>query len=187
MLFAWSLAMHLIAPLNEIGVQDLPEDKAMIGLFRGFIEEPGVYRFPAKNREGEELTPQELATWSQRHVDGPTGILVYRPTGSEPVSTPKMAIELASSFGVALIVAMIVGRLSGRFGPKVLTVTLIGLLAWVEFDVSYWNWHGFSTRFVTASFVSHLIGWLLAAIAIVAIVKPVRSMNWTQKIPGAGD
>ena len=51
----------------------------------------------------------------------------------------------------------------------------MGLLAAIMTIVPYWNWYGFPTDFSLAQIIQHTVGWLLAGIALAAIVRPASA------------
>ena len=38
--------------------------------------------------------------------------------------------------------------------------------------VPYWNWYGFPPDFTLGQIIEHAVGWLLAGIALAAMVRP---------------
>src|SRR5687767_7993346 len=82
-MFLWSFVSHVTLPIGEIGVKSLPNDTVVMSELRSNINEPGLYIYPGMNMEN--TTEAEMAAWTDKYKAGPRGILVYSPTGDEPM------------------------------------------------------------------------------------------------------
>jgi hypothetical protein len=69
---------------------------------------------------------------------------------------------------------LIGGIVGGSYGQRVLFVALLGLIAWLSINVSYWNWYGFPTAFVLGEGIDQVVGWLLAGLAMAKIIRPAE-------------
>jgi len=138
---------------------------------RASIQEPGFYFFPGMDMS-REPTPEEESAWNAKYLAGPTGVLVYHPTGSAPMSPKQLINELLSNIVAAILAAFVISHVTGGFGRRALIVTLLGLFAWMSISVSYWNWYGFPASTTIAEAVDQVGGWLFGGLALAAIVKP---------------
>lgn len=69
----------------------------------------------------------------------------------------------------ALILSQV--RVGASYWTRVAIVTLLGIFAFVTVIVPYWNWYSFPADFVTSEAIEHAVGWLLAGLALAAIVR----------------
>ena len=169
--FIWGAITHVVLPLGEMGIQNLPNEEGIVDELKEGISEPGLYFFPGMDMN-RKLSPEEQQAWEAKYTAGPTGILVYHPTGTKPLSAKLLLTELVADIAAALLAAFILSHTIGSFSMRVLLVGLIGIMAWFSISVSYWNWYGFPTAFTMAEGIDQFVGWLLAGAPMAAIVKP---------------
>lgn len=161
-MFAWSAFLHMATPLGEAGIKNLPGEAVVLPAMKLGIPEAGMYMFPAMDKEpsGE---PSEA--WLEKHRTGPAGILIYKPVGGEAMSPRMFIVEFGSDVVAALIAASVLG-IAARSGCSRCCGFCIGLglglFAWVNVDVSLWNWYGFPQEMLLANLADQGIGWLLA-------------------------
>ncbi|MFQ5926675.1 MAG: hypothetical protein ACE5MH_04490 [Terriglobia bacterium] len=177
-LFLWGALFHMVLPLSEVVIKEIPNEEPVLATLRDTIHEPGFYFIPGMGRSpGMSEEQQQAATrqWEEKYRAGPTGILVYHPEGREPLAPKELVIQLLSSIAAALIAAFLlaqaVGGLAG-FGARVLFVALLGLFATLVSDVPYWNWYRFPTDYTLAVLADHVIGWGLAGTVLAWNLKP---------------
>jgi hypothetical protein len=84
-------------------------------------------------------------------------------------------IEFATNCAEALLLAFLLTRCraKGVFERAQLT-GLMGLVAFIGLEVSYWNWYGFSPRFVMGNLVDIVVGWYLAGLVLGWLMKKMR-------------
>lgn len=169
-LFCWGAFSHMVLPLGEVGVKTMPNEMPVMTAMKSNINESGLYFYPGLV-EGHAATAEQQAVWGEKYKAGPRGILIYHPTGADPMSTSFMAVELLSNILSCIIAAFVISLTVSSFFGRIISSTIFGVVAWLSIDVSYWNWYGFPTDYITAQGVGHLVGWLLAGIPIAALIK----------------
>jgi hypothetical protein len=167
-LFLWGAFSHMVLPLGEVGVRTIPDEPALMEAMRMSMSEGGFYLFPGEGARGSE---DERAAWTARHRQGPTGVIVYHPTGKEPMPPSMLLTELVSDILAALIAAFVVSRLAGARWFRLQVVILLGLLAWLAVDVPYWNWYRFPADFTLAALVDAIVAWTLVGFVVTWFVK----------------
>ena len=110
--------------------------------------------------------------WEARYRTGPTGMLIYHPTGETAVSPKKLLIQLLSNLLAAAIVAFVVSLMLAPYWQRVLAIALLGGFACLTISTIYWNWYGYPTSFFIAQVIDQVVGWLLAGLAIAKVVPP---------------
>ena len=169
-LFMWGAFSHMVLPLGEAGIKSLPNEAAVMAAMKSNITEPGLYFYPGMPG-GHSANEAEQAAFEAKYKAGPHGILVYHPTGGEIMPPSMLLTELLSNILAAIAAAFVISVMVSTFLGRVIAAGVFGLVAWLSVDVSYWNWYGFPTDYIAAQMGDQVIGWLLAGLAIAAIVK----------------
>lgn len=162
-LFVWGFISHMLLPLGEVGIKVMPNEEPVMAAMSESLSEPGFYFFPGAG--GHEMTQE----WTEKYRQGPIGVLIYHPTGREPLSPGQLLFELLFNIlaaGVATFLLVSASDSLDGYGPKVLFVTLLGLLPGFDVDAGYWNWYGFPGDYTVAVMADHLIGWLVAGLVL---------------------
>lgn len=167
-LFAWGAISHMLTPLGEMGFKNLPDEGPVLTTLGASIPEAGLYFYPGLDMK--KATAEERAAWAEKIKSGPSGLLLYRPSGGEAMSPRQLGSELLSNIFAAWIAAIVVAMISAPFGRRVLVVGLLGLFAWLSISASHWIWYGFPTAFVAAELIEQVVGWLFAGLVIAKIV-----------------
>lgn len=168
-MFVASAITHMALPLGEVGIQRLPNEEAVVAALRENLRDRGFYFFPAM---ADGATAEQQQRWAEAYRRGPTGILVYRPQGSEPLSAGQFATECFSNILVALVAAWLLAQTGlASFAARVLFVAALGLVASLAIDVSQWNWYGFPGDFMLASMADQVISLAAAGLAMGRLVK----------------
>ena len=98
-MFLWSFVSHTVLPLGEVGVKMLPNEPAVMSAMKANISEPGFYFYPGMDM-AHDVSAEEQAAWAERYKAGPRGILIYHPTGAEPMG-PGMLLTVLLSGALA--------------------------------------------------------------------------------------
>lgn len=169
-LFIWGALSHTVFQIGDAGVKMVPNEAAIIANLKSNVTEPGFYVIPGMDT-AHQASEAEQAAWAEKYKAGPTAILIYHPTGQEPMSGKQLGVELASNIVACWLVAFILAMGIPSFIKKVIAATLIGLVGWVSILVSFWNWYRFTDAIVLAELCDQVISWFLAGIVIALIVR----------------
>lgn len=173
-IFIWSALSHMVFGLGDAGIRTFPDEAQMIAAIREGVPEPGFYFFPGMDTT-RKLSAEEQKQWEEKYSNGPTGIMILQPKGSDPMMARQLPTELASNIFCALIAACLLSQTlaaGGTFLGRVGFVALLGLFASVTIDVSYWNWYAFPASYTLSVMADAVIGHALAGLVLAAIVKP---------------
>ena len=170
LMFNWGFLTHMVLPFGELGVRKLPDEPSVFAPIRSTVKEPGFYVFPAMDMNAPE---SEREACLEKAKQGPIGVLIVKPQGSEIVLPKLLLNELATNMTSALLAALFLSQLraGARYWTRVGLVTLLGLFALVTVDFPYWNWYSFPAEFVASEAVEHIVGWFLVGLALAAIVR----------------
>ena len=172
-LFLWSGLSHSVLLIGT-GFTPLPQEEATVSALSSAIKEQGLYFFPG--RDFRHSTPEQEASWLERHRTGPTGIIIYRPVGGEPFSASKLLIQLLASFVTALIISYVASLMVVSYWERVVAITLLGLMACSAVSVIYWNWYEFPASFFVAQMVDQVVGCFLAGLVIARVTPLGQAM-----------
>ena len=168
-MFLWGAISHMLLPSCGLGMKALPEEDRILAVLKSSIPEPGVYVFPWD----EPRTDMEH-TETPALVDGPNGLLVYRPHGSWDVGARQPIVELLADIGCALVAGAALFASRSRlpsYARRAAFVAVLGLLPWLAITVSNWNWYHFPTPYLLADLVDQVVGFALTGLVLAATVK----------------
>jgi hypothetical protein len=169
-MFVWGAVGHMFLGIGTAGVMPMPNEPVMTAAMKANISDPGIYFLPGIDMK-KQVSKEEEDAWTAKYKDGPNAMLIYRPTGEDPISVKRLGVELASNIAAALVVGMILIFAYVSWGRGVIISTLVGLAAWLSINVSYWNWYGFPTNFVTSELIEQVFGWILSGFVMGYILR----------------
>ncbi len=171
-MYVWTSVAHMVLPLGAIGVSEISknEDSFLASLHATLGETHGMYVFPSG---GDTTDASALQQYAQKVANGPSGLLIYHPSGAQSLSASQLGIEfLVELIQALLVVALLSQSRLETFGSRAAFVTIAGVLAAVATHVSYWNWYGFPASYTVAYIFIQIVGF-----AIVGIVAAILMRN----------
>lgn len=174
--FAWATIAHLATGLAETGVSELPSEQAVVSSMKANIPQSGMYIIPGWDLGPNATHAQRMAAMKDltpKIKAGPTGLLIYHPQGSDPLSPRQMLTELLTNMVQMTIVAFLVGMASlATFRARWRFATAAGVLAAISTNISYWNWYGFPGNYTLAEIAIIAMGFVCGGIVVASMVKP---------------
>ena len=167
-MFIWSAVAHVATPLATIGFQPLPHEQAVVAAMQpATTDKPGLYIMPWVDPKDPQMMQK---TADLMKTEG-AGIFVYAPphaAGGDPTNmAPMLVVEFLKQFVEALIAAYLVASMVGlAFAGRVGAVTLIGVVAGIATNVSYWNWYRFPLDYTLAQVFIEIVSAFVAGLAI---------------------
>lgn len=175
-MFIWSAIAHMLLPLGEIGIREMPNETAvMTAMHTNIGEAPGLYIFPGLGL-GPNATREEkheaMKHAGERLLQNPSGILMYHPAGRQMAMGRWLTVEFITELIEAILaVALLAQTRLITFGGRVGFVFVAGILAAIATNVSYWNWYGFPTNYTLSYMVIQIVGFLCAGIVAALVLK----------------
>jgi hypothetical protein len=174
-MFVWGGFSHLVLFIGT-GFKPLPNEDKVMEVLKTNIPDQGLYFFPGKDFKNS--TKEQDQVFEGKFRNGPVGLLVYRPVGGNPFSPGKLITQLLSTFLSVFLAVIIVSGIYAGYWKRVLTVTLLGLLACAAVSSIYWNWYEFPTSFFIAQILDMVIGFFLAGLVICKVIpKQISDRN----------
>lgn len=175
-MFVWMSIAHMVLPLGEAGVKEIPNEPPVLSAMQASMgARSGVYVFPGSGLPPDATADQRSAAmreYNGKLAASPSGFLVYHGPGVA-YSLPKLlGTEFALEVVEALLAAWLLGLtvLTG-FMARTAFVTVVGVVAAITTNVSYWNWYGFSGIYTEAYVFTQAAGFLCAGLAIAAVTR----------------
>jgi hypothetical protein len=172
-IYVWGALSHMVLQKGA-GFSRIPDEQRVVTTLQGSLAADGLYFFPGPDFSGR-ATPEETAAWERRFLAGPTGMIVYHPAGSLPVSGRKLVVQLLADMIAAAVAVHVARRMRGNVWANALGVGLLGVFAIASVATIYWNWYGFPQAFFVAQCIDMIAGWSLTGVAIAAIVTGRRA------------
>jgi hypothetical protein len=178
-MFIWSAVAHMMTPLGHAGMnyKELPNESAMLDAMKtGVGDKAGLYLLPGM-AVGDNPTHEEekeaMKSYEEKLAKNPSGLLLYHPAGSRPMDMVRfLTIEflkqlLVSILAVVLLAQTRIATYVGRVG----FVFVVGLVAAITTNVSYWNWYGFPGAYTGPYMIIEIVGFLVAGLAAALVVR----------------
>lgn len=172
--FLVSSIWHMASGVGQVGIQNLPNEDAVVSAMRGSIHSSGLYFFPGID-VGATGSKQKAsqAPYLERYKTGPTGILIYHPGGQELAFAKLLTLQFLTGLSGALLLALVLAMTvnTTTFLKRVLLVLAISLFAVVIYEIPYWNWYGFPTDYTIAHAAGWMVSWTAAGLAMAALIR----------------
>jgi hypothetical protein len=174
-MFIWTSIAHLVLPLGEAGIREIPNESAVLSAMQSNIsDQNGLYIFPGmgvgKNATGQEKN-EAMKQMAAKAASGPSGLLMYHAT--RPFTFGKwMGIEFATELLEAILVVFLLAqtRIAG-FGGRVGFVLVAGIMTAIATNVSYWNWYGFPSVYIGSYMLIQIVGFLVVGIVAALLLR----------------
>ena len=180
-MFIWTSIAHMALPLGHAGIRYLPnEEKVLAALQTGLGDKPHLYFFPGLGVGDNPTREQEkeaMTHYAEKLASNPSGFLMYHPTGSRPLTMGKwLTIEFLTELLEAILAVFLLAQTRiASFGGRVGFVFVVGILAAIATNVSYWNWYGFPGVYTAAYMFTQVVGFLCVGLVAALVMKSQKS------------
>jgi hypothetical protein len=184
-MFIWTSIAHMKLPLGETGVSEIPNERAVVdAMQRNISEKAGFYIFPGFGlgpNPSQAEQSQAMKGMKEKLEREPTGILVYHSAGTRPFQignllTVEFFTELAEAFLAVFLLAQT--RLT-TYSARVGFVAIVGVVAAIATNISYWNWYGFPGNYTLAYMFVQFVGFVCVGLIAALVLKnrsfPIRA------------
>ena len=167
----WGPALNMTPRL----MTRLPEsaERDVLPPLRAARTPDGMYVYPGPLAGAADEAAQ--TAWEQQLADGPVLHLAYRERGVSPLDPTMFAKGLAHCILQALLAALLLAVAAPalpRYRSRVAVLALAGALAAVSTNGDNLIWRFYSPQYTAGQAAYTLVGALLAALIIAAIVRP---------------
>jgi len=176
-MFVWSSLAHDVLPLGQVGVQEIPNEQAVLAAMQtsmgggsGFYFYPGIGLGPNATGDQKRAAMQQ---YQQKLNANPSGILIYHPAGARALTAGQLITEFITELVEAILVVFLLAQTRiNSFAGRVGFVTIAGILAAIVTNIPYWNWYGFPANYTAAYMSIVIIAFLITGIVAAALIKP---------------
>jgi hypothetical protein len=177
--FVWQFVAHDVLPLGETGVKSMPNDEVMMEAMKTNILDHGFYIFPGlsypPNATSEQKT-QMMEARMKKVASGPSGILIYHPSWDFSFGK-ALATELGTNIVQMLLAVFLLGLTSlTGFMARWRFLAVVGLVAAISTNVSYWNWYGFPGNYIVSYIFTVFMGFTIGGAVAAAILRSGAAM-----------
>jgi hypothetical protein len=175
-MFIWTSIAHMALPLGEAGINEIPNESAVLSAMQGNIgDKTGLYIFPGlgvgKNATREEKS-EAMKQMQQRIAANPSGILMYHPPGRPFAFGKSLAVEFSTEVLQAILVIWLLAQTRiDSFAGRVGFVLIAGIMASITTNVSYWNWYGFPGVYTASYILIEIVGFFLVGVAAGLVLR----------------
>ncbi len=183
-MFIWSSVAHIVLPLGEIGVQEIPNEATVLSSMSSTLGGAnGLYLFPATGA-GPNATRAEkqaaMRDYGKKLAANPSGILIYHPPGQSALTPRQLGTEFLTELIEALLAAILLAQTRlASFASRLGFVALVGLTAAITTNMPYWNWYGVPANYTAAYMIVEFVDFLAAGLVLAALVKTGSSRAMT--------
>jgi hypothetical protein len=173
-MFIWSGVAHNLLGLGAMGLSTLSnEAPALAALQTATGDKDGLYMFPAMDMHAKDKGA-EMKAWEAKVKAGPSGMLVYHPAGAaKEMGMSTLVSEGLKEIIVSVLAAFLLSLTAlTRFWSRAGFVAVIGLIATLTTNPSYWIWYGFPTAYTLGYMLTEWIGYVVAGLTIAALLRP---------------
>jgi hypothetical protein len=162
-MYVWASVAHL-TPLGAVGVRPVPnETVALATLKLDLGEARGVYVFPG------------MTAGKGGPTTGAAGLIVYSPHAPLTLSPRQLGVELGLEIVESLLLAAAAALVAGGFGARLGLAVLVGVIAAITTNLSYWNWYGFTLDYTLATGFTELMKYVIAGLVIALVLGRRRA------------
>jgi hypothetical protein len=176
-MYVWTALAHMVLPLGEAGIKEIPNEPAVLSAMRSsFGDSPGLYLFPGMGLGPDATSQQKQAAmqqYSQKLAANPSGIVMYNPPGMQALASRQFIAEFVKELIESLLAVMLLAQTRlASFTSRLGFMVVVGVLAAIGTDVSYWNWYGFPLAYTAAYITTEIVGFVCVGLVATAMVKP---------------
>lgn len=166
-MFIWASVAHMATPLATIGLRAPPGGEATVAALRQrFGDRQGQYFFPyTPGHDGKAMAAQ-----MEKLKTSPSGLIVYNPPGAGGLTPRRLGIELGLEVIESILMAAILAAATNGFAVRWGLAVLIGVIAAVATNVSYWNWYGFNLDYTLANAFTELVKFVVAGLVAAVVL-----------------
>jgi len=176
--FMWSFVAHDMLPLGDLGVKDAPNEAVIMEAMKTNLLDHGMYIFPGIHVPPSATMAQKgevMQARLKKVAAGPSGILIYHPTWDFSFNK-ALVTELSTNIVQMLLAVFLLGLTSlTGFMARWRFLTVVGLVAAISTNVSYWNWYGFPGNYIASYIFTIFMGFTIGGAVAAFITKPGAS------------
>jgi hypothetical protein len=158
-MYIWSSVAHVGTPLATMGINMINNGAALTETVAAGVD----------HRDGLYVFNKPVGKTAM----GQTGFLVFNTNGPTAMVPANLILEFATEVTETILVAWLLAQTAlVGFGARVGFVAVVGAVASIATNIPYWNWYKFPADFTLAAMIVTFVGYVVAGIAIAAVLRP---------------
>ena len=113
-MFIWTSIAHMVLPLGEAGVREIPNEHAALApLQQNIGDQSGLYLFPGLGigpNPTREQRNEAMKHVAEKYAAYPSGFLVYHPPGRPLTFAKWLAVEFATELVEAILAVFLLAQ-----------------------------------------------------------------------------
>lgn len=181
-MFAWTSISHMVLPLGTVGIKEIPNEEPVLGALNASMgTQQGLYMYPGMGL-GDNPSMQQMRdampAYEKKLASSPSGILIYHPPGRTGMTGAMLGVEFGKEFFMVQLTVLLLSMTRlGSYGPKVGFFAVLGVIAAITTNVSYWNWYGFPGSYTLAYMFVEFTGFVAAGLVAAAVMGKANAMS----------
>lgn len=165
-MFVWASIAHIALPLGATGISEIQNEGGVLAAMQSSIgSTSGMYIFPAVGPEG-------MANYDKKLAVSPSGIVIYHPPGLKGLTPGQMITEFLTEMFEAIFAVFLLTRTRiSSFGGRVGFISMVGLIASMGTNLSYWNWYGFPGSYTAVYMGIQILEFVFAGLVAAAMLR----------------
>jgi len=157
-MFLWTFVAHMALPLGEAGVRQIDNEGPLLTNMGTTVKDQGLYLFPNMPPNNDQ------AAYYKKIASAPSGMLIYFPTRDFSFGQ-TLGIEFLTQLAQVLLGVWLLSMTRfSTFASRLGFFTVLGLLAAITTNVSYWNWYGFPAVYTLGVMVTTVMSFVCAGV-----------------------
>jgi hypothetical protein len=165
-MYVWMSVAHIATPLGATGIGTISGEQPLLSSMTSVLgDKPGLYMFPAMD------TAAPMQEYEKKLAANPSGLLIYRQPGALAMEPTQLVGELIAEIVMVLLGVWLLSKAAvSSFGARLGFFCIVGLVASLWTNFSYWNWYTFPTSYTVTNVVTEFVGFLVAGLVIAAML-----------------
>lgn len=166
-MYVWMSVAHVVTPIGAIGISQISGEGPLLTLMTtALADKPGLYMFPAMD-EGADA----MDKYGKKLQTMPSGMVVYRRAGAKPLDPVQLLGEFALEMVLVLLGVWLLSKtVAVGFGARLGFFCVVGLVASLWTNVSYWNWYTFPANYTLANILTEFTGFAVVGLVVAAML-----------------
>jgi hypothetical protein len=164
-MFIWASIAHVATPLARMGLKAVPNEAAVsAAMHKNLGDKPGLYFIPFATDTDQKTMAQQEA----RLKVEPSALLAYQPPGANRFGR-QLGVEFTLEVIESILTAAVLVVAAG-FAQRLALAVMVGVVAAIATNFSYWNWYGFSFDYTLANAFTELVKFVVAGVVIALVL-----------------
>jgi hypothetical protein len=175
-MFVWTSIAHMATPLGMVGIKEIPNEQVVLSSMQNTLgNTKGFYFFPGMGVAPDATSSERRAAMNNYPAaldKNPSGILIYKPAGEKVMTMGQLLHEFGFQVFESLMLAILLSVTALKtFSSRLGFALVVGLIAAVSTNLSYWNWYGFPANYTHATMLVEAMKYIVAGGVIALLMR----------------